>query len=60
MTTYQAGKPSQLSSSLFGSLRVSRVHEEGKPDKDFFKIFVDGHRRSVCVFNMNNRHLSSF
>jgi hypothetical protein len=26
----------------------------------FFKIFVDGHRGDVCVFNMDNRHVRSF
>jgi hypothetical protein len=34
---WQAGKPGQRLSSLFEPLRVSRVHDEGKPGKDFFQ-----------------------
>jgi hypothetical protein len=54
------GKPRQYLTMLFEPLRVSRVHEEGSPGKDFFKIFVDGHRGNACVFTMDNRHVRSF
>jgi hypothetical protein len=60
ITAFWAGKPWEHLTALFEPLCVSRVPEKGEPDKDFFKIFVDGYKGSLCVFTMNHKHVNSF